>query len=628
MKIIDRQTDLRTVMRSPSGHDIIARLLYSIGLDEDILTKTPLGYLKIGALKKLSLGKLNDASIDALLEVLNSLDDEEPPEKPDVRPAWWKEAVFYQVYPRSFKDTDGDGIGDIRGIISKLDYIRSLGVNAIWCSPFFDSPNADNGYDIRDYRKIMAEFGTLEDVDELFRECHKRDMKIIIDLVMNHTSDEHEWFQRALAGEKKYQDYYFLRDRPNNWTSFFAGTAWKYFDQIGMYGLHTFDEKQMDLNWDNPEVRQEMYDIANWWLDRGADGFRLDVVSFISKLEGLPDGDPQIGAVTSFTGIEHYFHGPRLDEYLREFNEKCLAPHNAYTIGECPGNGLKMSRMITGDDRGELSQLFSFDHMENPGQIRYNIYRFDARKMIPELVRWQTQYSAHCWPSLFFDNHDYPRMCSKIDPSGRYTAEVRKMLAVMLMTMKGTPYIYQGTEIGMTNYPFTSLSEYRDVESLNVFKELRKKGMDEAQAMKKLLYGSRDHARTPMQWDDGPNAGFSSHTPWISVNPNYRSVNVQAQENDPDSVLNFYRKLTALRRESPALIYGDFTRLKTKKNLFCYTREKDGEKYLVIINLTGKDREYPFRIDHELAASSCRNYANYLRPYEANIYRVTETVRK
>ncbi len=622
MKTIDRNTDLKSVMESPSGHDVIARLLYSLGLDEDLITKTPLGNLKIRSLKSLSMGKLNDASIDALLELLNSLDDEDVEDHKGIRPAWWKEAVFYQVYPRSFYDSNGDGVGDIKGITLKLDHIRSLGVDAIWCSPFFDSPNADNGYDIRDYRKIMEEFGTMEDVEELIRECHKRDMKIIIDLVMNHTSDEHEWFQKALQGDPKYQNYYYLKDRPNNWTSFFAGSAWRYFPELQKYGLHLFAEKQMDLNWDNPEVREEMYDIARFWLEKGVDGFRLDVVSFISKTEGLPDGDPVIGSLISFRGIEHYFHGPHLDEYLREFNEKCLKPYDAYTIGECPGNGLKMSRMITGDDRDELTQLFSFDHIENPGKQRMQVYDFDLRKMIPELVRWQTQYSDHCWPSVFFDNHDNPKMCSKIDPSGKYNKEVNKLLVTMQMTLKGTPYLYQGVEIGMTNYPFEKIEDYRDVESLNVYKELLKSGVDEKEALKRLLWGSRDHARTPMQWKDDTYAGFSTEEPWIQVNANYHEVNVETEEQDPDSVLNHYKKMIRLRKEHKALVYGSFEQIRTSKDLFCYYRTLDEKKYLVIINLTDKDRNYPMRMDHRLVISNYKNYSNVLRPYEANVYEV------
>ena len=618
--IITRESRLKDVLNTASGHDVLAKLLSSFGLDEDLVRRSPVGNLKVGALNKLSLGKLNDDSIDALLRIFNSLPDDNSKDTDEIKEEWWKEAVFYQVYPRSFYDSNDDGIGDIKGITAKLDHIKSLGVDAIWCSPFYDSPNADNGYDVRDYKKIMEEFGTMEDVEELISECHKRDLKIIVDLVMNHTSDEHEWFKKALQGDEYYSDFYIWKDKPNNWTSFFSGSAWKYFDEKKKYALHLFAEKQMDLNWDNPEVRNAMFDIANFWLDKGADGFRLDVVSFISKSEGYPDGDPVIGQMISFVGIEHYFHGPHLDEYLHEFNEKCLAPHKAYTVGECPGNGLRMSRMITGDDRNELTQLFSFDHLENPGKIRMDIYDFDLRKMIPEIVRWQTNYSNHCWPTVFFDNHDNPKMCSKIDRTDKNSKLISKLLLTMQMTLKGTPYIYQGNEIGMTDYPFSSLEEYRDIESLNLYKKLKEEGMDEKKIMKKLFYGSRDHARIPMQWSDEEYAGFSKNKPWINVNPNYKDINVETEEKDYDSVLNFTRKMIRLRKENKALVYGSFEQIRTSSNIFAYYRKLDDQKFMIIMNLTDKDQLYPFKIDNTLISSNYRKYSNRLRPYEANIF--------
>ena len=618
--IITRESRLKDVLNTASGHDVLAKLLSSFGLDEDLVRRSPVGNLKVGALNKLSLGKLNDDSIDALLRIFNSLPDDNSKDTDEIKEEWWKEAVFYQVYPRSFYDSNDDGIGDIKGITAKLDHIKSLGVDAIWCSPFYDSPNADNGYDVRDYKKIMEEFGTMEDVEELISECHKRDLKIIVDLVMNHTSDEHEWFKKALQGDEHYSDFYIWKDKPNNWTSFFSGSAWKYFDEKKKYALHLFAEKQMDLNWDNPEVRNAMFDIANFWLDKGADGFRLDVVSFISKSEGYPDGDPVIGQMISFVGIEHYFHGPHLDEYLHEFNEKCLAPHKAYTVGECPGNGLRMSRMITGDDRNELTQLFSFDHLENPGKIRMDIYDFDLRKMIPEIVRWQTNYSNHCWPTVFFDNHDNPKMCSKIDRTDKNSKLISKLLLTMQMTLKGTPYIYQGNEIGMTDYPFSSLEEYRDIESLNLYKKLKEEGMDEKKIMKKLFYGSRDHARIPMQWSDEEYAGFSKNKPWINVNPNYKDINVETEEKDYDSVLNFTRKMIRLRKENKALVYGSFEQIRTSSNIFAYYRKLDDQKFMIIMNLTDKDQLYPFKIDNTLISSNYRKYSNRLRPYEANIF--------
>ncbi len=618
---IDRDSRLNDVMKTSSGHDIIARLLYSLGLDENVVTKTPLGHLRIKSLKTLSMGRLDDASIDALLRILNSLQEEADESEAEIKKAWWKETVFYQIYPRSFFDSDNDGIGDIRGIIRKLDHIKSLGADAIWVCPFYDSPGADNGYDIRDYRKIAEEYGTMKDAEELIEECHKRGMKLIIDLVMNHTSDEHEWFQKALRGETKYGDYYIWKYVPNNWTSFFSGSAWRYFDETKKYALHLFAEKQMDLNWDNPRVREEMYDIADFWLDKGADGFRLDVVSFISKSEGLPDGDPVIGSLISFTGVEHYFHGPRLDQYLREFNERCLKPHGAYAVGECPGSGLKMSRMIAGDDRNELTQLFSFDHIENPGKTRMDVYDFDLKQMVRELVRWQENCSDHYWPTLFFNNHDNPRMCYKIDRSGRYRKEVCEMLAVLQMTLKGTPYIYQGDEIGMTCHPFPSMDGYRDVESLNLYRELKDKGMSEEEILKKLSYGSRDLARTPVQWTGGRNAGFSEEEPWIGVGPDYETVNAETEENDEGSILNFYRKMIKIRKENEALIYGSFERIKTNKNILAYRRRKDKNSFVILINLTDRKQNDPLRVKGEILISNYPDKTRKLRPYEAVTYK-------
>jgi len=498
--IITKQSKIKDVMKTPAGHDIIARVLYFLGKDESLL-RGVLGNLSINGLKTISLGKLDDSFIDSLLYLLNSQNEIVEEDNCEIKKCWWKEAVFYEIYPRSFKDSNNDGIGDIQGIIEKLDYLKDLGIDALWVCPFYDSPNADNGYDVRDYRKIMKEFGTMDDVDELIQQVHKRDMHIIVDLVMNHTSDEHEFFQKSLAGEEKYKNYYHWRqqkDKPNNWISLFSGDAWSYYPQREGWVLHLFAKKQIDLNWDNPEVREEMYSVANYWLDKGVDGFRLDVVSFISKTEGLPDGNEILGNLVSYRGIEHYFHGPHLDEYLKEFYEKCLKNHNAYTVGECPGNGIKMSRLITGDDRNELSQLFSFDHIENPGRIRYDIYDFDLSKMVNELVRWQKDYGNHCWPTLFFNNHDNPRMLWKVTKNPEEFAIVSKLLVTILMTLKGTPYLYQGDEIGMSYYPFRSLDQYRDIEALQKYDELIEKGLEEKDVLNHLLYGTRDHARTVM----------------------------------------------------------------------------------------------------------------------------------
>ncbi|MFR2843884.1 MAG: alpha-glucosidase [Acutalibacteraceae bacterium] len=449
--MVTKETKLKDVLKTPAGHDILAKAFYSLGLSEKILTATPLGSLKINSLKKLSFGKLDDGFINALLGLLNSeterpLDDHTP-----IVHKWWKEAVFYQIYPRSFKDSDGDGIGDINGIIEKLDYLKALGVDAIWCSPVYDSPNDDNGYDIRDYRKIMREFGTMEDFDRLLSEVHARNMRLIMDLVINHSSDEHEWFRSSATDpDSPYRDFYIWRKGkgdgipPNNWDSIFSGPAWNYYPERGEWAMHLFCSKQMDFNWDNEAVRKELFQIANWWLEKGIDGFRLDVISFISKKEGLPDGNAVIGSLMGFKGCEHYFYGPHLHQYLRELREHSFGKFDAFTVGECQGTGLQMSRLMTGDDRGELDVVFSFDHMDNPGKQRFQDYRFDLRPMAKNLMEWQLEYGNHCWPTVFFENHDHPRMVSKIDPDGAYRCEIAKLLAMLQMTLKGTPFIYQG----------------------------------------------------------------------------------------------------------------------------------------------------------------------------------------
>lgn len=616
--IITHESKIKDVLNSPAGHDIIARVLYSVGLDENLL-KGFIGNLKLKHLSKLSFGKLDDNFIDSLLNILNSQADVEDDDC-EIKKTWWKQATFYEIYPRSFKDSNNDGIGDIRGIISKLDYLKDLGVDALWICPFYDSPNADNGYDVRDYRKIMKEFGTLQDVEELIAEAHSREIKIIVDLVMNHTSDEHEWYQKALQGDPKYSDYYIFKDKPNNWTSCFSGPAWKYVKEKDKYALHLFAEKQIDLNWENPDVRQEMYDVANFWLEKGADGFRLDVVSFISK-DNYEDGNEKLGKLIGFTGIEHYFHGPKLDEYLRELNDKALNKHHAYTVGECPGNGLKMSRLITGDDRNELSQLFSFDHIDNPGKVRFLDDNFDLRKMIPELVRWQTQYSNHCWPTIFFDNHDNPRMISKISKGEKYREVVGKLLALLQFSLKGTPYMYQGCEIGMDNTEFLDMSEIRDIESLQYYEQALKQGKTKQEAFKIILTGTRDHARTPVAWDDSEYGGFSSVEPWIKANPSYKHINVKAQEKDENSILNFTKNINKYRKAHQSLIYGTFKQVKTSKDYFVYTRKLD-EEYLIVMNLTDKNKKYPVNTKGTLLFNNYPDIKNELRPYEAHLYRI------
>ena len=621
---IDENIKIKDLMKTASGNDIISRMFYALGLDERIVYLPFISSIKLKDLPRLSMGKIDEDMLKALLELLNNVNYDIKKDECEIQEEWWKEAVFYEIYPRSFKDSNNDGIGDIEGIIHKLDYLKDLGVDALWVCPFYDSPGADNGYDVRDYYKVQKEFGEPADVKRLFKEVHKRGMRIIVDLVLNHTSDEHEWFKKSLKGIKPYDDFYIWRDKPNNWESMFKTDTWKYFKERKQYALHLFCDKQMDLNWDNEELRQEMYKIAGYWLKEGADGFRLDVACLISKENELSDGNEKIGELIGFTGIEKYFHGPHLDEYLKEFNQAVLRPHNAYAVGECPGHGIYMSRYLTGDDNGELNQSFNFDHLENPGKIRYMIYDVDLRKTVKELTRWQEEMSNHCWPTLFFNNHDTPRMNSKVDHTGKYNSEISKLLITVLMTLKGTPYLYQGEEIGMTNYPFKKLDEYKDVETLSVYESFRKKyKANKNKAMKHLLYGSRDHARTPMQWNDEEYAGFSSHKPWLNVNPNYKEINVERQTKQPDSVLNYYKKAIKLRHDNKCLIYGSFKKHNTDNDIFMFERNYKDERFTVLINLTDKIKKNHHHINGKLMLCSYETDSNYLRPYEARVYRIS-----
>ena len=630
MKIIDRNTRLKDVLKNPVGYDLISRTLYSLNKSISLITKTPLGLLKLGSIPKLTLHKLSDDFVDALLKILNSMPDQESPEREDVEEKWWKEAVFYQIYPRSFADSNHDGIGDLRGIIDHLDYLKALGITALWICPVYQSPNDDNGYDVSDYYQIMPEFGTMADMDELLEKAHAMGIRIIMDLVLNHTSDEHEWFQKALSEkDSPYQDYYVFKDNkdnkePNNWTSLFSGPAWNYYPQIDKWALHLFTKKQMDLNWDNPQLRRELYRIANWWLEKGVDGFRLDVISFISK-DNYEDGDPTIQSLFGFKGIEHYFHGPKLDEYLQEFRRETFGNYDSFTVGECAGNGIKMSRMLTGDDRGELDTVFNFDHCENPGKQRFDIYEYDLRKYKPMFIEWQTGYSNHCWPTVFFENHDQPRMISKVDHEGKYHDQLAKLFATIMLTSKGVPFIYQGEEIGMTNVDFQSMADIRDVESINKYQELLAKGTSEKEAFRHILYGSRDHARTPMQWSSEENAGFSDGESWIMVNPNYKQINVYNQVNDNDSILNYYRRLITLRKNDKTLVYGKLQVLDSGEDSLVYYRRMGESQYLIEINLTAKTINHLVDVRNmKLLASNYPDDDSQLRPYQANVYQIQE----
>lgn len=508
---------------------------------------------------------------------------------------WWKECVFYQIYPRSFQDSDGDGIGDLKGILSRLDYLQWLGVGAVWLCPVYDSPNADMGYDIRDYEKIMAEFGTMADFDALLEGLHQRGIRLVMDLVVNHSSDEHAWFvESRKAKDNPYRDYYIWRDgkdgrEPNNWASFFTPSAWSYDDETGQWYLHLFSEKQPDLNWENPKLREEVYAMINRWLDRGVDGFRMDVISVLAKDPALPDGEGE-GYVFS---PEYFAFQPKLHNYLREMREKCFAGRDCMCVGETSFVNTKNANSVVGDGR-ELDMLFQFDIMDMDGEgCKWNTVPFDLRRFKQIISDWQ---QAIDWNTLFWGNHDQPRAVSRFGSTATEELRLRsaKMLATAMFLLRGTPFLYQGEEIGMTNYPFKREEELRDIESLNLLSQARKDGRKDW-AWKGILEKGRDNARTPMQWDGTAQAGFTSGTPWIAVNPNYSYINVSDAAKDPDSILNFYRQLIALRKSSEVLKYGDFTLLLPEDpQLFAYSRSLGEEKVLVCCNFSDREADFPF----------------------------------
>ena len=506
--------------------------------------------------------------------------------------AWWKERVFYQIYPRSFQDSDGDGIGDIPGILSRLDYLKWLGIGAVWLCPVYDSPNADMGYDIRDYEKIMAEFGSMEDFDRLVSELHKRDIKLIMDLVVNHSSDEHAWFvESRKSRENPCRDYYIWRDgregkEPNNWASFFTSSAWTYDAQTEQWYLHLFSEKQPDLNWENPRLRGEIYGMMNRWFDRGVDGFRMDVISLLAKAPGLPDGKGE-GYVFA---PEAFAFQPKLHEYLREMRQRCFDGRNCMCVGETTFVNTEYANSVLADGR-ELDLLFQFDIMDIDGRDgKWNVIPFDLVRLKQIVARWQ---EAIDWNTLFWGNHDQPRVVSRFGSTVTEEARVQsaKMLAAAMYLLRGTPFLYQGEEIGMTNFPFTQPSQLRDVESINLLAQAEKDGKTDW-AWNGILRKGRDNARTPMQWDATENAGFTDGAPWIGVNPNYPAVNVERAMADENSILHFYRRLIALRAGSETLKYGDFHMLlPDDPHVFAFERSLRGERVIVCCNFS--DRPVP-----------------------------------
>ena len=550
---------------------------------------------------------------------------------------WWKESVVYQIYPRSFCDSNGDGIGDLNGITSKLDYLKELGVDVIWLSPVYKSPNDDNGYDISDYQDIMDEFGTMEDFDRMLATAHEKGIKIMMDLVVNHTSDEHKWFiESRKSTDNPDRDYYIWRPAkedgslPNNWGSCFSGPAWEYDKTTDMYFLHLFSKKQPDLNWDNPVVRQEVFDMMNWWLEKGVDGFRMDVISLISKEQPeLPDKEPGINGYATFNVSAN---GPHVHEYLQEMRQKALNNADTITVGECSGVTLEEAKKYARSDEKELNMVFQFEHMDVDSDEKagkWTTRKMDLRDLKKILTRWQKGLQDIAWNSLYWENHDQPRSVSRFgNDSDEYREISAKMLATCIHMMQGTPYVYQGEELGMTNCPFNTLENFRDLESINAFHELTEQGkMTEEEMMAAIGYKGRDNARTPMQWDDSANAGFSGAdaTPWIMVNPNYTKINAKDQVSREDSVFKYYQKLIKLRHESDLIVYGTYDLiLDDDKDIYAYIRTLGDEKLIVYCNFSENTREVELPEEFTDGKILISNYNDAkvsekitLRPYEA-----------
>lgn len=553
---------------------------------------------------------------------------------------WWKDAIIYQIYPRSFLDASGDGIGDLNGITQRLDYIQELGADVIWLCPVYASPNDDNGYDISDYRAIHPDFGTMADFERLLSEAHRRGVRIVMDLVVNHTSDEHAWFAAARADRNSpYRDYYIWRDGrgknpPNNWGSWFGGSAWEYDEASGQYYLHIFSKKQPDLNWDNPAVRGEIFDMMRWWLERGVDGFRMDVISLISKPHDFSDG-PQAGEYGDLSAF--CLNGPHVHEYLREMNAQVLSQYNCMTVGETPNVTIAEALLYAGCERGELNMVFQFDHVSlSDGPLgKWSEQKADLRALKAALANWQLAMNARGWNCLFWSNHDQPRAVSKFgDDRPAFRARSAKMLATCLYLMQGTPYIYQGEELGMTNAPFETLEDCRDIESIRAYRRLVDSGsVSGEQMMRYIRRAGRDNARTPMQWTSGAQAGFTAGTPWISVNPNHLEVNVQSEESDPDSVLCYYRSLLRFRKSNPVVRSGDFVMFYPESDsIFAYSRLYGDKMLCVFCNFTDAEALLPYAPPRISRAVLC-NYSEAtpllsLRPYEAIVYYSDEAYRR
>jgi oligo-1,6-glucosidase len=558
---------------------------------------------------------------------------------------WWKECVVYQIYPRSFCDSNGDGIGDLGGIISKLDYLKELGVDVVWLSPVYKSPNDDNGYDISDYQDIMDEFGTLADWEVMLDGMHQRGIKLVMDLVVNHSSDEHAWFvESRKSKDNPYRDYYIWRPgkdgkEPNNWASAFLGSAWQHDAATDEYFLHLFTKKQPDLNWENPKVRQEVFDMMNWWCQKGVDGFRMDVINMISKVPGLPDAEPVSGQRYVFPNKESV-NGPRLLEFLGEMRQEVLSKYNLITVGETPSVTIDHAAALTDSETGPLNMVFQFEHMgldHEPGSPygRFSTGTLKLTDLKKLMTRWQKGLEGRGWNSNYLNNHDQARQVSRFGDDGVYRVASAKMLGTFLHLLQGTPYIYQGEEIGMTNVAFDHIEDYDDVEIHNFYREHVIEGKcDHEEAMRMIRARGRDNARTPVQWSEEINGGFTTGTPWLKVNPNYTDINVEQALADPDSIFYYYQKLIKLRKSNPAIVYGAYDLiLPDHEQIYAFTRTLDNQRLLVVLNFSAETPS--FELPAKIACSSTDlligNYpvdpatdiARFeLKPYEARVYQL------
>ncbi|WP_341779230.1 glycoside hydrolase family 13 protein [Levilactobacillus sp. HBUAS70063] len=551
---------------------------------------------------------------------------------------WWKNAVVYQVYPRSFQDSNNDGVGDLAGLTQRLPYIKQLGADVIWLNPIYKSPDKDNGYDISDYRNIQPVYGTMAEFDHMLASAHQQGLKLLMDLVVNHTSDQHDWFQQSRQSrDNPYADYYIWRDpvdghEPNNWGSYFSGSAWTFEPKRQQYYLHLFAPGQPDLNWENPQVRQEVYSLMKFWLDKGVDGFRMDVINLISKPAGLPDGPKAPGAL--YGNVEPLVaDGPKLNDYLKEMNEQVLSHYDIMTVGEMPSSTPEDALNYTGFDAHELNMVFQFQHVSltpNPDERlgKWNDVPVKLTDLKASLSQWQTALDGRGWNSLYWNNHDQPRVVSRFgNDSPQYRELSAKMLATTLHMMQGTPYIYEGEELGETNVHYTQLDQYEDLESINAYHQLveQEKIVDGPKMLKYLSHISRDNARTPMQWDNSTNAGFSQAKPWFALNPNYTTINAAAEIGQPDSVFSYYQRLIALRHNSDLIVHGSYEALDPDDDqVFAYRRHYQGQTLLVISNFTDQTvtRDYQqANADEQLIGNYTDDLGTTLRPYETKVYR-------